>query len=63
MGNYGALPQCHQLKERTPFLLSFPLTGATIVELKAQKIKGFKSPLIGGLDKVKSLDFSLSYTE
>jgi hypothetical protein len=59
----GHYPNVIILRKEPLSCCRFPLTGVTIVELKAQKIKGFKSPLIGGLDKVKSLDFSLSYTE
>ena len=60
---FGAKPNVVNLRKEPLSCCRFPLTGATIVELKAQKIKDFKSPLIGGLDKVKSLDFSLFYTE
>ncbi len=61
---FGATP-CNfiNLRKEPLSCCRFPLTGATIVEMKVQKIKDFKSPLIRGLDKVKSLDFSLSYTE
>ena len=41
----------------------FPLVRGNYSWGESSKILDLKSPLIGGLDKVKSLDFSLSYTE